>query len=300
MEYVLGFDGGGTKTECVLMDSAGVVVARSIAGPSNPTRVGVEAATSEIEQATELVLREAGVARSSVVALGAGLAGTAQAEMKERMRASLERAFPGIVVKLFTDLEAALTASGEGPAIVLVAGTGSAAIARDGEGKIWRAGGYGPPFSDEGSAYDIGSRAVARAMKEREEQGAESILGKTILEGLGCAAWPELQKRADAQPDQVFPMIFPIVATAADGGDAAARRILQEAARQLGALVKIVADHAGLGRESVAIAKTGGTVGRSAFYDAKVDEALKRAVPHAKIGELKMSPAEAAARAARI
>jgi hypothetical protein len=65
-------------------------------------------------------------------------------------------------------------------------------------------------------------------------------------------------------------------------------------------LVKIVADHAGLGRESVAIAKTGGTVGRSAFYDAEVDEALKRAVPHAKIGELQMSPAEAAARAARI
>ena len=299
VEYVLGFDGGGTKTECVLMDSAGVVVARGIAGPSNPMRVGVDAATGEIEKAAELALWEAGVERRAVVALGAGLAGTAQAEIKERTQASLERAFPGIVVKLFTDLEAALAATGKGPAIVLVAGTGSAAIARDGEGKIWRAGGYGPPFSDEGSAYDIGSRAVARAMKEREEQGAESILGKTILERLGCAAWSELQKRASVQPDQVFPMIFPIVAAAADGGDATARRILQEAARQLGALVKIVADHAGLGREGVVIAKTGGTVGRSAFYDAEVDEALKRAVPHAKIGELKMSPAEAAARAPR-
>jgi N-acetylglucosamine kinase-like BadF-type ATPase len=220
--------------------------------------------------------------------------------MKERMQTSLEHAFSGIVVKLFTDLEAALAATGEGPAIVLVAGTGSAAIARDGQGKIWRAGGYGPPFSDEGSAYDIGSRAVARAMKEREEPGAESILGKKILERLGCAAWPELEKRASVQPDQVFPMIFPIVAAAADGGDATARRILQEAARQLGALVKIVADHAGLGRESVTIVKTGGTVGRSAFYDAEVDTALTRAVPHANIGELRMSPAEAAARAAKI
>jgi glucosamine kinase len=262
--------------------------------------VGVEAATGEIEKAAELALRETGVERRAVVALGAGLAGTAQAEMKERMRASLERAFPGIVVNVFTDLEAALAATGKEPAIVLVAGTGSAAIARDGQGKIWRAGGYGPPFSDEGSAYDIGSRAVARAMKEREEQGAESVLGKTILERLGFAAWPELQKRASMQPDQVFPVIFPIVAAAADGGEATARRILQEAARQLGALVKIVADHAGLGRENVVIAKTGGTVGRSAFYDAQVNEALKRAVPHAKIGELKMSAAEAAARAARI
>jgi len=281
------------------MDSAGVVVARSVSGPSNPTRVGVEAATGEIEKAAELVLREASVARSLVVALGAGLAGTAQAEMKQGMQASLERAFPGIAVNVLTDLEAALAAAGNGAAILLVAGTGSAALARDEQGKIWRAGGYGPPFSDEGSAYDIGSRAVARAMKEREEQGAESVLGKKILERFGCNAWLELRKRASAQPDQVFPMIFPIVAAAADAGDSVAREILQEAARQLAGLVEIVATHAGLTGENLAIAKTGGTVGRSAFYDARVDEALKRAVPHAKIGELQMSPAEAAARAAR-
>ena len=299
MEYVLGFDGGGTKTECVLMDSAGGIAARGIAGPSNPTRVGVEAATDEIEKAAELALREAGVERKAIVALGAGLAGTAQPEMKQQMQASLEGAFPGITVTILTDLEAALAAAGNGAAILLVAGTGSAALARDEQGKIWRAGGYGPPFSDEGSAYDIGSRAVARAMKEREEQGAESVLGKKILERFACNVWPELRKRASAQPDQVFPMIFPIVAAAADAGDSVAREILQEAARQLAALVEMVATHAGLSGENLGIAKTGGTVGRSAFYDARVDEALKRAVPHAKIGELQMSPAEAAARAAK-
>jgi N-acetylglucosamine kinase-like BadF-type ATPase len=299
VEYVLGFDGGGTKTECVLMDSAGDIVARGIAGPSNPTRVGVEVATREIEKAAELALREAGVRRNSVFALGAGLAGTAQAEMKEQMQASLERAFPGIAVNLLTDLEAAMAAAGNGARILLVAGTGSAAVARNEQGKIWRAGGYGPPFSDEGSAYDIGSRAVARAMKEREEQGTDSMLGEGILEKLGFAGWPELRTRASAQPDQVFPTVFPMVAAAADAGDPAAREILQEAAHQLAGLVKIVADHAGLGGENVAITKTGGTVGRSTFYDAQVDEALKRAVPRARIGELQMSPAEAAARAAR-
>jgi len=253
----------------------------------------------EIKKAAELAFQAAGIARDAVVALGAGLAGTGRAEMKQKMRASLEGAFPGIVVNLLTDLEAALAATGKGPAIVLVAGTGSAAIGRDEQGKIWRAGGYGSPFSDEGSAFDIGSRAVARAMKEREAQGTDSILGKKILEESGCAAWPELQKRAGVQPDQVFPMIFPIVAAAADASDSTAREILQEAAVQLAVLVKAVANHAGLDGENVVIVKTGGTIGRSAFYDAQVDEALKRALPHAKFGELQMSPAEAAARAAR-
>jgi len=299
VDYVLGFDGGGTKTECVLMDSAGGIVARSISGPSNPARVGVEAATREIKKAAELVLREAGAKRNSVVALGAGLAGTGQQEMKQQMRVSLEEAFPGTVVNLLTDLEAALAATGKGPAIVLVAGTGSAAIGRDEQGQIWRAGGYGPPFSDEGSSFSIGSRAVARAMSEREERGGDSMLGETILGQFGCAGWAELQQRASAHPDKVFPAIFPIVAAAADAGDATAREILQEAACQLAALVKAVASHAGPGGERVVIAKTGGTVGRSAFYDTQMDEALKRILPHAKIGELQMSPAEAAARAAR-
>src|SRR6266404_2498179 len=63
VQYVLGFDGGGTKTECVLMDSGGGIVARSFSGPSNPTRVGVEAATNEIKKAAEIALLEAGVGR---------------------------------------------------------------------------------------------------------------------------------------------------------------------------------------------------------------------------------------------
>jgi hypothetical protein len=44
----------------------------------------------------------------------------------------------------------------------------------------------------------------------------------------------------------------------------------------------------------------GGTVGRSVYFDAQIDAALKKAMPHAQIGMLRMSPAEAAALAARV
>jgi N-acetylglucosamine kinase-like BadF-type ATPase len=299
MDYVVGLDGGGTKTECILMDPAGKILARSFAGPSNPSRVGVESATREIEKAVDLTLREARVARNAIAALGAGLAGTGKPEMKERMQTSLGGAFPGAAVSIFTDLEMALAAAGEGPAIVLVAGTGSAAIGRNAQGQIWRTGGHGPLHSDDGSAYDIGSRAVARAMKEREEQGTDSILGKKILEELCCASWLELQKRATLHPDNVYPLLFPVVAAAADGGDATAREILLQAAGELSSLVNAVAEHMEYGSQNILIAKTGGTVGRSAFFDTQLDAVLKRVLPQARIGGLRMSPAEAAARAAR-
>jgi N-acetylglucosamine kinase len=299
MEYVLGFDGGGTKTECVLMDSAGKILARCFSGPSNPSRVGVESAMREIENAAVLALEKAGVARNAVAALGAGLAGTGRPEMMERMRVSLVGAFPGAAVNIFTDLEIALAAAGKGPVIVLVAGTGSAAIGRNAHGQIWRAGGQGPRLGDDGSAFDIGRRAVARAMKEREQLGTESALGMKVLDQLGCASWPELQQRAALQPDNVFPSVFPIVAAAADAGDPAAREILLQAAGELSSLVNTVAEHSGYSRENIMIVKTGGTVGRCAFFDVQLDAALKRVLPQAQIGGLRMSPAEAAARAAR-
>jgi glucosamine kinase len=299
MGYVLGFDGGGTKTECVLMDAAGKILARNISGPSNPFRVGVESATQEIKKAAELCLQEARVTRDEVVAIGAGLAGTGNPELKEGMRASLAGAFPGAAVSVFTDLEMALAAAGEGPVIVLVAGTGSAAIGRNAQGDIWRTGGYGPRVSDDGSAFDIGRRAVTRAMKEREQRGTDSNLGVKILQQLGCGSWQELQGRAALEADKIYPAVFPIVAAAADAGDSASREILGQAVGELSSLVKVVAEHSGQGLENFTIVKTGGTVGRSAYFDAGLDAALKRVLPHAQIGGLRMSPAEAAAHAAR-
>jgi N-acetylglucosamine kinase-like BadF-type ATPase len=70
MRYILGFDGGGTKTECVLMNSADQVLARTYAGPSNPSRIGVESAVRAIEESANLALRDAGLERSAISGWG--------------------------------------------------------------------------------------------------------------------------------------------------------------------------------------------------------------------------------------
>src|SRR2546428_4541411 len=145
MRCVLGFDGGGTKTECVLMDETGRVLSRGRSGPSNPFRVGVESASEALQSAARDALQSAGRAIHEVAAVVAGLAGTTRHDLAERMRADLSRLFPGSAVKLCTDSELALEAVGESPAIVLVAGTGSAAIGRDAAGRVVRIGGFWAP-----------------------------------------------------------------------------------------------------------------------------------------------------------
>src|SRR2546426_3900961 len=154
MRCVLGFDGGGTKTECVLMDETGRVLSRGRSGPSNPFRVGVESASEALQSAARDALQSAGRAIHEVAAVVAGLAGTSRHDLAERMRADLSRLFPGSAVKLCTDFELALEAAGKGPAIVLVAGTGSPAIGRDAAGRVVRIGGC--------RARGSGSRAGAR------------------------------------------------------------------------------------------------------------------------------------------
>jgi N-acetylglucosamine kinase-like BadF-type ATPase len=207
--------------------------------------------------------------------------------------------FPTAAITVLTDLEAALAAAGEGPAIVLVAGTGSAAVGCNAQQETCRAGGYGPSSSDEGSAYDIGRRAIAAVVEAHKKTGTDSALGQQILAELHSTAWPILLHRAQTMPDDIYPPLFPLVAAAADSGDATAREILAHAAGQLAALVDLVAARLNLRQSDFLLAKIGGTIGRSAFFDAQLDARCRQLFPSARIGTLPISPAEAAALAAK-
>jgi glucosamine kinase len=297
MKFVLGFDGGGTKTDCVLLSEEGKMVAQSRSGPSNPYRIGVEAAARAVVEAADNALLEAKLDRTAISGIGAGLAGTGDAGRRDAMREALQIKFPRAKVVVFTDMEASLFAAGEGPVIVLLAGTGSFAIGRDSNGQIWRSGGLGFRISDEGSAFDIGQRAVIQSKKIFQKQGSNSGLGKQILERLNFSSWEELQSKAESAPDDIFPRVFPVVAAAADENDLNAQEILRHAAGQLAELAKSVADHFGGRSSELTLVKTGGAIGRSIFLDAQLDAVLQRVLPKARMGSLKMSPAEAAARA---
>src|SRR5260221_3330390 len=108
MRYILGFDGGGTKTECVLMNSADQVLARTYAGPSNPSRIGVESAVRAIEESADLALRDARLERAAITAVGAGVAGTPQTHKREGKSCRLAKSIPPAPVTHFTAIHAAL------------------------------------------------------------------------------------------------------------------------------------------------------------------------------------------------
>jgi len=120
-------------------------------------------------------------------------------------------------------------------------------------------GGQGPRLGDDGSAFDIGSRAVARAMKEREQVGTDSILGMKILEAASIA--PPGRNCNSAPPCSQITFsrrYFPSWLLRPTPKILQAREILRQAASELSSLVATISEHSGNGRENIRIVKTGG------------------------------------------
>ena len=297
--YFLGIDGGGTKTDCVLIDHLGAVLASASAGPSNPLRAGYTKTSFALSDAAFQVLSRRHLKPRDIRGVCAGLAGAAREKVARRMSTFLQEYFSAAAVELTTDLDITLEAAvGEGEGIILVAGTGSGAFGRNAQGQIARAGGHGPWFSDEGSAFDIGRLALAAAIRSTEGRGQATALSAEVLKFLEASDWAQLTDLVAKAPDDVFPRAFPLVARLGDEGDAVSRQILSAAADSLAELAASVLSALGMKGRDVPVAKAGGTFGRSKFFDAAIDAAILRLAPHARIRTLEVKPAEAAARRA--
>lgn len=82
MRYSLGFDGGGTKTDCVLLNAKGDVIGKGRGGPANPLRSGgFEAAFSSLRGAAAEALAAANLRPPDITGVCAGLAGAGRAEV---------------------------------------------------------------------------------------------------------------------------------------------------------------------------------------------------------------------------
>lgn len=295
----LGFDGGGTKTECYALDSAGQITGRGAAGPSNPLRVGYEAAVRAIDESAVQALAAAHSDRFEVRGACAALAGAGRAQVADRMREGVTRLWSAAHIRIITDAEAALEAAvGQGQGIVLIAGTGSMALGRNAAGAVARAGGYGPLIGDPGSAYEIGRRAVEAASRARDLSGSATILGPNIMEQMHVRSWDQVIESVAAAPDRVFSAVFPIVVACAEANDEVARGILQESALALSKLALTIVGVLNLKDTEFTLARAGGVFDRTALLDRRVDELIHRVAPKAHVGLLAVPPALAAARIA--
>lgn len=293
MRYVLGFDGGGTKTDCVLMDETGEILARSRSGPSNAVNVGAQASAKALAEAGLEALCSAGKTPGEVAYIMAGISGAAEPKIRFAIQLDLQPTFPNAAIIVTSDLVLTLAATGEVPSIVVIAGTGSAVLGRTSPFKLARAGGFGPIIGDPGSANDIGRKATALCF-QKFLNSEKSRLSEEILQSLACK-WDQFVDLVRQEPTVIFPKIFATLAKVAESGDASARAILISAAKDLQEQVLEVLRQLQLQNANFLLAKTGGVFDGSPFLNAEFDGLVREIAPNVRIGSLPRPVAEATA-----
>ncbi|MGW0070410.1 N-acetylglucosamine kinase [Streptosporangium sandarakinum] len=263
---VIGVDGGGTSTRCVVATVSGEVAGRGYGGGSNI----LSSADPGGSLRGALLAALAGLDPGEVTAGVFGLAGGDSArERTEAVAAEAWRAagLAGRPSVVSDTLPAFAGATAEASGAVLIAGTGAVAARIDDRRVTGRADGYGWLLGDEGSGTWIGRRAVRAVLASVDGRAAPTAL-------LGCfgdAAEPS-RSPGQAGPGPAAPgplgsaesagsapsaqeivrlvhagiaesgpawlaRLAPAVEAAARDGDAAATAILDEAARRLAATV---------------------------------------------------------------
>ncbi|HYD84702.1 MAG TPA: BadF/BadG/BcrA/BcrD ATPase family protein, partial [Opitutus sp.] len=130
-----------------------------------------------------------------------------------------------------------LATDGE-PGLVVHSGTGSFVAARDPSGGIHYAGGLGWRFGDPGSGYDLGRRAISRALLELQGWLPPSRLGPTVRDHtqLGALADAATLTRffySEPLPNQKIAALAPAVLRLASEGDHTAHTLIVESAVEL-------------------------------------------------------------------
>jgi N-acetylglucosamine kinase-like BadF-type ATPase len=217
MAWKIGVDGGGTKTECILVDPSGGVAARHTGPGCSPSLVGAPRAR---EIAAEALAAVRAAHPGAEVSVGFGRASTVDDSVPV-----LELATRGA------------------PGLVIHAGTGSFVAARTPDGEVHYAGGTGWRFGDEGSGYDLGRRAIARALLELQGWAPPSGLGALVRRTTGRSTSGEVSVYfyGDPATNNGVAALAPEVLRLAGEGDPAAGEAVSASVLQLLALAVSVA-----------------------------------------------------------
>ncbi len=234
---LIGIDGGGTKTEAVLSDRYGHVLARRIDGPSNPNDVTLAASASVLTRLTEAVLADVGLKNAyHTVSLFVGVAGGLNhgPALTEALRCAL----PALgAVAVSSDVTILLSSElPEGDGACLVCGTGSACFLRIGNA-VTRIGGWGYLLDSGGGGYHLGRDALEAVLMAHDGRGPATALTNRLAAHYGDAV-PNLITPIYREGKPYIASCAPCVFEAAfSDRDAVAAAILERNARALAAYI---------------------------------------------------------------
>lgn len=238
MNYVLAVEGGGTKTNSVIADENGNIIAKSTTGPSNFLIVGFEKACENIIQGLQDCINNSKINTSDIKVAMLGLTGAGRKLDQDNMRKafkdySTSKGFTFNSIIVDSDARISLEAAFPNkPGMILISGTGSIMFGKDGQGNLYRVGGWGRILGDEGSGFYIGKKGLISSIKQIDGRGEKTLLFDLISEKYNLNSLETIIKSIYTDNFDIA-KIAPLVFEAAEKDDKIAKEILDEAADEL-------------------------------------------------------------------
>ena len=232
INYLLGIDGGGTKTEFLLTDLYEKEIKRIILGTSNPVNIGIENSESLLRQGITEICNGLNYVEISVFA---GLAGSSSDETKAEISRFLgDFGFGAYSNGTDADSVLEIALKGEnGTAIIM--GTGIIAFTRS-HGKLHRTGGRGCMIDKGGSGFHFGSDALNAAFEFLDGRGGSELIMKLVEKKLGKSlenSVAEIYAGGAAYVASFAPVVF----EAYKKGDSEAEKIIERNAREAAKII---------------------------------------------------------------
>jgi N-acetylglucosamine kinase-like BadF-type ATPase len=297
MKYLIGIDGGGTKTDSAIADLSGKIIHHTTGKPSNFLVVGIEEAVENIFALIEENLFKLEGDFADVKQIVIGVAGAGRKEDAQVLEKSFKDYadqqgvhFKG--VKVVSDAHIALEgAFPDSSGCILIAGTGSILFGKDEKGVIHRVGGFGRLIGDEGSGYSIGRKALNAVSKASDGRGEETLISELLNAKMNSGSSNSIINKVYKEKLDVA-SVAKIVIEAAEEGDPIAEDILDEEADELVLHIKSLLDK--IHTDKLSVAFSGSLIDNKNFYSDLLKQKIKSTLPKVKVVKPASSPVSGA------
>lgn len=291
--FVIGVDGGGTKTVASLANLEGKILKMSTSGPSSPVNVGAKKAAENIAKAIKKVLK-----KGKVLSTFIGLAAIQEEPrfkkqiIRELLKCKeISQVFKGKIEIGSDQIIAFRSGTDEKDGVLIIAGTGCVAHGWRKDKEITASGWHW--LADEGSAFWVGQRAFQAVLKDLDKRGQETLITNLAFKKFKVKKLEDFLAKVYKSPTQTVPLLSIMADEASKKRDKVAKQILKQAGQELALAAKTVIKKLDFQKKEFPLVLVGGMFKSKIVLDT-VKKEIKKIAPKAKFIRPQQQPVSGA------
>jgi len=299
-DYVIGVDGGGTKTVAALADLNGKILKMARTNSSHLRNLGIEKAVENLTEAIYQVLKEAKGKKISSTFIGLpAVAEEFKFKKKEiekelKKHKKISKIFKG-KVEIDSDQKVAFWAGAKGCGLILNCGTGCV-VHGWWKDKEVHTSGWGW-LADEGGAFFIGQKVFQAILKDLDGRGQKTILTKLIFKKLKVKREDDFLNIVYRNPFKIVPSLSIFCDKASQREDKVAKGIMVKAAKEAILAARAVIKKLNFQKKKFPLVLVGSVL-KSEIFLKEVKKEIKKIAPRVEFVIPKKEPVAGAVKLA--